>query len=88
MIRVYCDEVIVLEQTKGTLEGERNKVELLCELDVRGSPREFRVTFVGNKAKDAEATLIPGMRFSFRGFAAPDDEGNTKLFGLAFTPIA
>ena len=87
MVRTYSDQLIVLEAKKDEERGIPHAL-VIAETQYRNKPKEVEIHFYGKVAEQASSRLIPGMRFTYRGYVAIEDGEPPKLVAATFTPIA
>lgn len=85
MVKTYSDEMTAIECAVGEDRGVKF-ADVVAETEIRGKPAELTVRFYGKTAEGAIAKLVPGARFSYRGFVASVD-GKAALIGMAFAVI-
>ena len=87
MVRTYSDQLIVLEVDCDEERGVPHTI-VTAETQYRNKPKEVKIHFYGKLAEQAGDRLIPGMRFTYRGYVALEDAEPPKLVAATFTPIA
>lgn len=89
MIRTYSETMIAL-QTDFTANPRCATVRAEDSNNTkdRGEPQEVTIKFFGEIAEEASQRLVPGMRFTFRGYVKSNAEAEMTLVGVTFTPIA
>ena len=93
MIRVYSDKLIVCQATFAE-KGDRyndyqaNVLYVIAEDEVQGRANSVVVTFFGGLANEARDKLVPGAKFTFRGYVGISPDGSERLTAQAFCPIA
>ena len=88
MIRTYSDKLIVIEREINVLKNGTLETVIIAEHETRKRIADSEIYFYGELAENANEQLKPGMRFTYRGYVLPTDEGQIKLVGAAFAPIA
>ena len=88
MIRTYSEEMIVLSKVRKTVRGVP-VAEILSESTDKGKPREVTIHFFGKTADEAMESLIPGARYTYRGYIGIEEGTNQlKLIAVKFAVIA
>ena len=93
MIRVYSDKLIVCDASfaeKGDRDNDyrANALFVLAEDEAKDGTHVFVVAFFGALATEARDKLVPGAKFTFRGYVGMSPDGSERLTALAFCPIA
>lgn len=87
MIRTYSDPLIVLSSEAGIVNVKTQRTVITAEIATNGQTKEVKIHFYGKLAEEVSERVVPGMKFTYRGFIAIDGE-SVILVGQTFTPIA
>ena len=92
MIRFYSDALIVLEKSTELVasipEAIRHTTVIAEEVGVDGKPDEMAIHFYGKGAEEANEKLVPGIKFTCRGFIKAHGEHDVKAIARAFATFA
>ena len=88
MIRTYTDPLIAISKRADRSKEDTKHTIVIAEAVLAGlNPKEVAIHFYGALADEVLERLVPGMKFTYRGFIALDGE-KLILVGQSFAPIA
>lgn len=87
MIRTYSDSLIVLDSKVAMMRGGTKRITVIAETSTSGNPKEVKINFYGRLAESISEKLVPGMKFTYRGFITIES-GEPTLVGQTFALIA